>query len=355
MDHENAPDHQPDHQPAVSDAGPPGAPPRPLRMRARGSADLVAFVPVALGFVPSHSVVVVGVDGAGSMHARVDLPHDVDDVDDAVLALLRAARRNRVRAVVALVYDDDTTVADETAWTLHEELTAAGVRVVDVLRVHDGHWFAVLPGAPLEHYRGVPFELATHPFTARAVLEGRVTHPSREALRATLDPAPDPDGSRARRVRADLATASALAPPDLLALVRRHVAHGTCFSDAELAAVAVSVPDGGLRDQAWVWLERPVAQRAVDLWSDAVRRLPATHVAGPAAVLGFAAWLLGDGALAWCALDRCRAAEPHHSLADLVAQLLESATSPARWEDLRRGLGEVLPGDPPAWPGAGAA
>ncbi|MCW2737691.1 DUF4192 family protein, partial [Nocardioides sp.] len=80
---------------------------------------------------------------------------------------------------------------------------------------------------------------------------------------------------------------------------------------------------------------RSDARRAVDLWSDAVRRLPASHVAGPAAVLGFAAWLVGDGALAWCAVDRCREAQPVHSLADLVAQLLESATSPDSWEGLR--------------------
>jgi hypothetical protein len=56
-------------------------------------------------------------------------------------------------------------------------------------------------------------------------------------------------------------------------------------------------------------------------------------------VLAFAAWLAGDGALAWCAVDRCQAVEPDHSLAGLVAQLLESATSPDDWEVLRPRLG----------------
>ena len=97
---------------------------------------------------------------------------------------------------------------------------------------------------------------------------------------------------------------------------------------------------------AWVWLSRAEARRAADLWSDAVRRLPASHVPGPAAVLAFAAWLVGDGALAWCAVDRCREAQPHHSLADLVAQLLESATSPDQWEALLPRLN--LSGDPAA-------
>jgi hypothetical protein len=95
-----------------------------------------------------------------------------------------------------------------------------------------------------------------------------------------------------------------------------------------------------------VWLARGDARRAVELWSDAVRRLPDTYVAGPAAVLAFAAWLLGDGALAWCAVDRCRDAEPTHSLAGLVAQLLESATSPDEWTVLQPRLASS--GDPAA-------
>jgi hypothetical protein len=92
-----------------------------------------------------------------------------------------------------------------------------------------------------------------------------------------------------------------------------------------------------------VGLSRHEARRAVDLWSDAVRRLPSSHVAGPAAVLAFAAWLVGDGALSWCAVDRCREAEPSHTLADLVATLLESATSPDRWEELRPRFGSSDP------------
>jgi len=77
------------------------------------------------------------------------------------------------------------------------------------------------------------------------------------------------------------------------------------------------------------------------VWTEVVaviRRYPFAATA-PAAVLGFAAWLVGDGALAWCAVDRCREAEPGHSLAQLVAQLLESATSPESWETLRPGMG----------------
>lgn len=322
----------------------PPHPDRPpaTRLRARTPEDLVAFVPLALGFVPERSVVLVSVGAPGGLHARVDLPHDPDDVDDVVEALVRPVRRHRVREVVLVVYDDDTTVADEAAWALHEELVAEGVTVHQVLRVHDSHWFAVLPGAPLDAYQGVPFTLTDHRFTAQGVLDGRVTHPSREALRATIAPDPHEAALTAARVP----HAVALAPGALGALCHRRLAGSRSFSTDELAAVAVSVTSGPLRDEAWVWLSRERARAAVDLWSDAVRRLPVEHVAGPAAVLGFAAWLLGDGALAWCAVDRSREARPDHSLAGLVAQLLEGAVDPATWEGLRPALDGS--GDPAA-------
>lgn len=304
----------------------------PTTLRVRTPDDIAAFVPLAMGFVPQRSVVVVSVGASGGgMHARVDLPHDVDDVDDVVEALLRPARRNGVVDVVVVVYDDDTTVADEAAWSVHEEFTAAGISVREVLRVHDDRWYAVLPGAPLAAYRGVPFVRSEHPFTAQAVFEGRVTHASREALRETLAP----DAAAAGRVVPHLTGASPLPAGALETLVRRHLTAGTTFSGPELASVATTVRTGERRDEAWAWLDRTDARGAVGLWSDAVRRLPTTHVAGPAAVLAFAAWLVGDGALAWCAVDRCREGEPAHSLARLVAQLLESATSPDSWADLR--------------------
>lgn len=314
----------------VTDSPTPPVPPTTL-LSARTPDDIAAFVPLALGFVPQRSVVMVSIGRGGGMHARVDLPHDPDDVDDVVEALLRPARRNGVREVVVVVYDDDTTVADEAAWAVHEEFTAAGIGVREVLRVHDEHWYAVLPGAPLAAYQGVRFTLAEHRFTAQAVFDGRVTHPSREALRATI--APDPVVSA--DVERELERARMLPSGALEALVHRHLVGGTTFTAAELAAVAHTVVSGARRDEAWGGLTRTDARRAVDLWSDAVRRLPAPHVAAPAAVLAFAAWLVGDGALAWCAVDRCREVEPQHSLAGLVAQLLETATSPADWEALR--------------------
>ena len=59
-----------------------------------------------------------------------------------------------------------------------------------------------------------------------------------------------------------------------------------------------------------------------------MRRRPPTRWPAPAALLAFAAWQAGDGALAWCAVDRCLEADPDYSLAGLVAELLTAAVPP---------------------------
>ena len=189
----------------------------------------------------------------------------------------------------------------------------------------------MLPGRPAEAYDGVPCDVSTHPFSVQAVVDGRVTHGSREELRSTLDPRPHAVSLTA----ALLADAEPVPTGQLRDLVERHLAARTTFEPAELAAVAVTITSGARRDEVWAWQSRSHARQAVELWSDAVRRLPRSHVAAPAAVLAFAAWLAGEGAMAWCAVDVSRAAQPDHSLAGLVAGLLESATSPETWTMLR--------------------
>jgi hypothetical protein len=72
----------------------------------------------------------------------------------------------------------------------------------------------------------------------------------------------------------------------------------------------------------------------VELWRDVVRRTPLDLLAAPAALLGFAAWLAGDGALAWCAVERSQQAEPDYSLAGLLAEALVNAIPPTSWEPI---------------------
>ena len=85
---------------------------------------------------------------------------------------------------------------------------------------------------------------------------------------------------------------------------------------------------------AWAQMDRENAEAHVDLWRDVVRRSPEDLLAPPAALLGFAAWLAGNGALAWCAVDRAHRAEPGYGLAGLLSQALAGGVPPSAWEPL---------------------
>lgn len=56
----------------------------------------------------------------------------------------------------------------------------------------------------------------------------------------------------------------------------------------------------------------------VALWTDLTKRAPDDVRAVPASMLGFAGWLSGHGAIAWCALDQVPRDKPY-ALAGLVA------------------------------------
>lgn len=312
----------------------------PRHLTATCPEDLLAFVPIAIGFSPAHSVVLLGIEGVRPFHARVDLPDDESDIEDVIEALLGPARRHGLGKVVFVVYDDDTSVADETAWSLQESFTEAGIEVFDMLRVHDGRYFAVLPGASPEAYRGIAFEVAHHPFAAEAVFDGRVMHESREALVATLTC----DRARAQEVAGCLDDAAPLPAAGLRSIIVGRATSRTATPPDIVAGLVLALTHPQVRDEAWRWLTRDDARSYVEFWSDIVRRTPQELVPGPASVLAFAAWLAGDGALAWCAVDRARAVTPGHTLAGLVADMLTSATSPELWEVIGQRMRQSVDG-----------
>lgn len=61
------------------------------------------------------------------------------------------------------------------------------------------------------------------------------------------------------------------------------------------------------------------------------KRAPDEVRAAPASLLGFASWLSGHGALAWCALDQVPKDKPY-ALANLVAAAVQSGMHPREWE-----------------------
>lgn len=303
-------------------------------MTARTPEDVLAMVPIVLGFVPDESVAMLTFGAGTPFHARVDLPRRAEEVPGAVDQLLAPARHHRVRRVLFVLYTADERRARTTARSLVRAFTRQGIDVIETLRADGERWYAATGRRSGVPAWGVPYDISTHPFLAQAVLDGRVTHGSREELRATL--ATDPDAvARVVVALAELTGEPAADPAWAGELVGRHVAAGTRPGDGEVARLLRSMRVRDVRDATWAPLRRDTARDHVRFWTDVVRRAPAPLITGPAAVLALAAWLAGHGALAWCALDRCAEADPGDSLAALVAEVLQGAVPPDAWpEDL---------------------
>ena len=300
-------------------------------LNARRPEDVLAAVPVVLGFVPEESVVMLTFDAEHVFNARIDLPRTARERREAAELLVGPAVRHRVRRVLFVVYAADGRTARACLRTLVRVFARHGIVVVSVLRSDGRRWFPVsLDGAGPEG-AGTPYDLSGHLFTAQSVAAGRVVRGSREELAATV--APDPD--RVMAVAAALADGDATVGagcaawlPDCVAGL---VAAGGLPDPATAARVllAVAGPEG--RDAVLTGVDREGATRQVPLWSALVRGAP-TELLGPAAsVLAFLAWLAGDGALAWCAVERAREGDPPCSLADAVARALDQALPPTAW------------------------
>ncbi len=317
-------------------------------LRARSPEDLLAAVPCVLGFRPSDSVVMLTFTSAPpgqTFHARVDLPTDPVDHPELVAVLLDPVLRHGVGRVAFVLYTDDADAADVLAGALLDGFSAADVDVVDVLRADGRHWFPMLPDRAPDRGVGRPYDDRSHPFRAATVLDGRVTLGSREELAATLV------GSDLAALEAVEAAARAGVPvpgpqrPAEARWVRAAVLRavgGTRLSDPEVGRLVAACGDLELRDVAWSLMSREEARHHVEVWRDVVRRCPTELLAAPAALLAFAAWLAGDGALAWCALDRCALAHPDYRMAGLVARTLEQALPPSAWTPLPQSALPVL-------------
>ena len=288
----------------------------------RTPEDVLAAVPVLLGFEPSDSVVMLTFGGRETFHARIDIPPR-DQLDDAVALLLEPALAHGVEQVLLVVYSAQARLADRLLDTLGAAFASEGVRVVGTLRTDGARWF--LPGCP-----GVSYDASAHPFRAQSVLDGHVVSGSREELAARL-------GAIAGSVAVTEAARERVGPYDATEVavsVWRALEAGR-LGDDDLAGVLQGIRSTAVRDAAWGSMTRDEAPAHVAVWTDAVQRSPDDLVGGPSAVLALAAWLAGHGALAWCAVDRCLESDPDNSLAGLVGEMLSRAVPPSSWERSR--------------------
>jgi hypothetical protein len=341
----------------------PETPESPKTLTARNPTDLLALVPYFLGFHPQDSVVVMTVGPARTpVHARQDLPDDPGVVPLLVEDLVTVAVRSGVSSAAVIAYTLDEALAGAVVGPLVSALEEAGVRVPLSMRADGDRWYCLGEGADGSRPRcpgdcpadGAPYDLSRHPITLEAVVDGRLVHATREALRDSLVGGDPDEVARVTAAAEDAGerlveacrtapgqTIPAAARPHLVQEGRwvqhrigRFVRDGRRLDSHDVGRLVVAVASIEVRDVAWAQIGHADARRHVDLWSDVVRRCPRDALAAPAALLSFAAWLAGDGALAWCAVDLCQGAEPGYSMAGLVTQALAGGIPPAAWSGI---------------------
>lgn len=318
----------------------------PPRLRIRFPADLLAAVPYLVGFHPADSVVVVGIRGEQlALAVRGDLPPVPSHVAGIVA-------RQGVDAATIIGYGPAQRVSPAVL-QVRDALLGRGIDVYDALRVTDGrYWSYVCDNPSCCPPEGTPFDPVSSPVAAQFAYCGQEALPSRAALVARLAPVEGP-----ARVSMRQATARAQARLDQLATAEperaavdrlqcaagaeavtgalaRHSA-GDRLTDDEVAWLAVLLGCVAVRDLAWQRIDE--SRLHIGVWTDVVQRAEPHLAAPPASLLAFAAWRLGEGALAVVALERALRADPGYPLALLLDKVLRQGIAPtavAGWPDL---------------------
>ncbi|MFG1778917.1 DUF4192 domain-containing protein [Micromonospora sp. NPDC049051] len=316
-----------------------------LRLAVRSPADLIAAVPYLLGFHPTRSVVVVAMRGRRiTFAARADLP-DLADPRDPAGHLAGVVARQDAETATVLGYGPAHLVTPAVD-AVRAALSAAGLAVLDALRVTDGRYWSYLCVEPeCCPPDGKPYDVAASEVSAAAVFAGQVALPDRDALVAQVAPVTGPARTavreataRAGRRLAELSDRAPTADPRGERAVRsagaaavrsaqRRYRRGGALTDSEVAWLSLLLTHVPVRDHAW---ERTDGRDAdIALWTDVLRRAEPELIAVPAALLAFAAWRAGQGALAAVALERALAEHPGHSMALLLDDLLRRGVPPS--------------------------
>jgi hypothetical protein len=324
--------------------------PKPTVARLDSPAQVVASLPLYLGYTPTESLVVICQHeprGRMGLTMRFDLPeprHQAQLVDEAV----RRIRLEHPTRLLVLVWTDhpdgDLALAhadlvDDLLDEVEEEL-----RITDAMLVRDGRFWSYLCGNPrCCPPEGTPVGAAradqqVRVIEAARVLQGRAPMADRNALERSLSGPTFLAAEQARQqiaqVGAELAGAWSVdrleAMDELIEEWEVSVAEFAddpgSLTDEQAARLAVSLEDRLLRDSVACAHE---PQALLPLLAELCRRTPDPFDAPVATLFAWMAYLEGGGAEVTIALDRAQRTDPGYSMAGLLRDHLDQQTDPA--------------------------
>lgn len=309
------------------------------KLRLSSPADVLSAVPYLFGFHPADSAVVIGLNGKQvAFQLRADLADA--EPDPAVYAEHLAglvAAQGVSQALVVGYGPMERTEPPLTA--LGAALRRRDIRVLDLIRADDGRYWSLMcteeDCCPLA---GRPYDTGSTAFAAAAVVAGLVAEPTRADLAKRFEPVSFLAGVAVDRAcdRAAARLDAAHQDPEPLRSLRESLTETLTGALAEMTAGALPDDDTcawldalvcliPLRDEAWREIrgDHDTIRTNLELWSHVCRRTGLAFSAAPAALAAYAAWRLGDGALAHTALDRANAVDPDYSLSQLIRQALD--------------------------------
>ena len=315
------------------------------RVRCGGPGDALDAIPWMLGFVPTESLVMLGLCGPRLQFGpvlRLDL-HD-PEIDEVIIAELLEiiVGRNVCDQVILVVYTDRGS-SDPLALLPRQALLqaastrfeAVGIGVRDAVVARHGRWWSLLcddplccapEGTAIAHEIPSAIELA---YRSAGVIPPM---PSREALVDSLRLRP------AAAVEVELGRLAALGPgfqsgsleTQLRDIVGRDLGRRGAqpLEPAVIALLIFLVQHVAVRDAA---TELPYAGElaaAVALWREVYVATPEHYRPQVGAVLAVLAWEAGASALAACACESVLALDPGHKLSRLTLSLVGSGIRP---------------------------
>lgn len=298
-------------------------------VRLASREELLGFVPYALGFHPTDSLVLLGL---GRKHVELAARADANwATRDHIRQFTKALRGVKgVSRVFLFGYGPESV--EGPVKTVAAGLQAFGYLVMETLRV-TGDRFHCLQCDGCTPADGRPFDVSTSAAAATAIFAGMVARPDRAAVDKLIRPigglaaiamsqAVDRAEKRLDELGGRLREAGIAAVEDAFGRAKT----GERLDDDEVAWLSLVLHDGEVRDHAWKHSDREDWQFA--LWLDLTRRAEPLLAAPVASLLGWCAWRQGDGALAMAAILRALRIDPGYRMGLLIRDALDQGRPP---------------------------